>query len=163
MRKVTLICYGKLKFPGMLDSVAEFTKRLSRYTEFEVIELKPLKVADKSESLRDTIREKEAAQILEIIEARRTTPVWCLTETGKAMKTSEWAKAFADITLGGPAEIILIIGGSLGLSESLIKKANRSISLGPQTLSHELARLVLVEQVYRTLSLLAGHPYHNEG
>ena len=162
MRKITLVCFGKLKFPGMMEAVSEFEKRLSRYVDFEVIELKPVKSAQKSESERKLIQDKEASVVEELLKNKRGA-VWCLSETGRSLKALEWAEAFNQITDHGPGELILIIGGSLGISEKLLKQSSKTISLGPQTLSHELARLVLVEQLYRTLSQLAGHPYHNEG
>lgn len=170
MKKVTLICYGRLKSPGFEEAVGEFTKRLSRYTDFKVIELRPTKVSEKSDSLRDSIPEKEGQEILDLIASPsfksqygRTPQIWCLDETGKAMKTTEWASAFEEISDRGSGELVLVIGGSLGIGHNLLKAAHKRVCFGPQTLSHELARLVLVEQLYRALSYLEGHPYHNEG
>jgi 23S rRNA (pseudouridine1915-N3)-methyltransferase len=170
MKKITLICYGKLKTPGMEDAVNEFTKRLSRYTDFQVVELKPTPIPEKSETLRDLIPEKEGEQVLELLsspsfkqKAGHHPELWCLDETGKAMKTTEWAGHFETLAQRGSGELVLMIGGSLGVGHNLLKAAHRKISFGPQTLSHELARLVLVEQLYRALSFNEGHPYHNEG
>jgi 23S rRNA (pseudouridine1915-N3)-methyltransferase len=170
MKKITLICYGKLKSPGFDAAVGEFTKRLGRYTDFRVIELKPTKVSEKSETLRHTIPEKEGAQIIELMaspsfkaQSGRAPALWCLDETGKAMKTTEWANALLELNDRGSGELVFVIGGSLGLGENILKTAHKKVSFGPQTLSHELARLVLVEQLYRALSYLDGHPYHNEG
>lgn len=170
MKKITLICYGRLKTPGLSESVAEFTKRLSRFTEFQVVELKPLPIPEKSEALRSQIPEKEGEEILNLLsnpafkqKAGRFPHLWCLDETGKSMKTTEWASELSLVTDRGPGELVLIIGGSLGLGSSILKAAQKRVSFGPQTLSHELARLILVEQLYRALSFLEGHPYHNEG
>jgi len=170
MKKTTLICYGRLKSPGFGEAVEEFTKRLSRYTDFRIVELKPTKVTEKSPSLRDSIPEKEGEAILELLDSPsfqsqsgRSPQIWCLDETGKAMKTTEWAEALGEIADRGSGELVLVIGGSLGIGHNLLKRAHRRISFGPQTLSHELARLVLVEQLYRALSYRTGHPYHNEG
>ncbi len=93
----------------------------------------------------------------------RTPQIWCLDETGKAMKTSEWAESLRDLSDRGPGELVLVIGGGLGLGENILNASHKRVCFGPQTLSHELARLVLVEQLYRALSFLEGHPYHNEG
>ena len=170
MKKITLICYGKLKSPGFEEAVSEFTKRLSRYTEFRMVELKPIKVSEKSNALRNSIPEREGDQILELMasppfknQAGRNPVLWCLDETGKSMKTTQWADSLREVNERGSGELVLVIGGSLGLGENILKAAHQKICFGPQTLSHELARLVLVEQVYRALSFLAGHPYHNEG
>ena len=170
MRKITLLCFGKLKTPGLSLAVAEFEKRLGRYVEFQAIELKPVPVPEKSETLRSSIPEKEAGILLELLEspgfkskAGKTPELWCLDETGKALPTREWAKNLEDLGIRGSGELVLMIGGSLGLGDAILKRAHRKVSLGPQTLSHELARLILTEQLYRALSYLSGHPYHNEG
>ena len=134
------------------------------------MELKPIKVTEKSDSLRSSIPEKEGEAILELMEspsfktqAGRAPQVWCLDETGKSMKTTEWADSLRTLSDRGSGELVLIIGGSLGLGENILKASHKKVCFGPQTLSHELARLILVEQLYRALSFLAGHPYHNEG
>jgi 23S rRNA (pseudouridine1915-N3)-methyltransferase len=170
MKKVTLVCFGKLKTPGLGDAVQEFEKRLTRYTDFKTIELKPLPVPEKSEALRSLIPEKEAQILSDLFQtpsfkssAGRLPEIWCLDETGKSMKTTEWAKSLRELSDRGSGELVIVIGGSLGLSETLLKSAQKLVSFGPQTFSHELARLVLVEQLYRALSFLTGHPYHNEG
>lgn len=170
MKSITLICFGKLKTPGLSEAVAEFAKRLTRYTQFEVHELKPQRVPEKSETLRAEIQAKESDQVQEVITKlqnkntlSKSCAIWCLDETGKALKTTEWAKAFKGIQDQHQGELVLVVGGSLGISPSLRESGHRTISLGPQTLSHELARLILTEQIYRVLSYIEGHPYHNEG
>ena len=159
MKKIVLICFGKLKTPGLDEAVAEFTKRLGAYTKFSCVEMKSTQSPEKDEAL-----------ILELLQSQsfknnhaRTPQIWALDETGKAMKTTAWASEFLEIQDRRSGELVMIIGGSYGLSEKIIKMANKLISFGPQTLSHELARLVLVEQLYRALSFGAGHPYHHEG
>ncbi len=172
MKKITLICFGKLKIPGLSETFAEYQKRLARYTTFEVIELKPLKVEEKSPAARERVCLKEAQMVLDQFDPKKanssgTQTLWIFDETGTPLKTSDWAKRFAQIEQKHGGELTLVIGGSLGLHESLIKKTQHAphlaVSFGPQTFSHELTRVVLVEQLYRVLSLLAGHPYHNEG
>lgn len=152
MKKIVLICFGKLKTPGLDEAVAEFTKRLSPYTQFSVVEMKSTQSPEKDETL-----------ILERLEKLKKSKIWALDETGKALKTTEWAKEFTQIQNRDSGELVFIIGGAFGLTENILKRADQKISFGPQTLSHELARLVLVEQLYRALSYSAGHPYHNEG
>jgi len=170
VRKITLICFGKLKTPGLEASVGEFTKRLSRYVDFETFELKPIPVPEKTEAQRSLIADKEASLVTELIESPgfksrggKSAPLWCLDETGKAIATREWASNLKELGSRGSGELVFLIGGSLGISDSLLRMSHKRISFGPQTLSHELARLVLVEQLYRALSYLKGHPYHNEG
>ena len=170
MRKITLICFGKLKTPGLLDAVSEFEKRLGRYVDFETIELKPIPVPEKSTTHRSRIPEQEGEVLMELLQspgfkskAGRAPALWCLDETGKGLPTREWASRLKDLGNNGSGELVLLIGGSLGLGENILAHCHLKLSLGPQTLSHELARLILVEQVYRALSYNSGHPYHNEG
>ena len=159
MKKIVLICFGKLKTPGIEDAVAEFTKRLGAYTKFSCVEMKSTQSPEKDEAL-----------ILDLLQSQsfknnhaRTPQIWALDETGLAMKTTQWASEFQGIQDRGSGELVFILGGSYGLSEKIIKTAQKLVSFGPQTLSHELARLVLVEQLYRALSYSSGHPYHHEG
>ena len=170
MKKITLICYGRLKTPGFEDAVQEFTKRLSRYTDFQVVELKPIPIPEKSDTLRDQIPEKEGEQIIELLNSPsfkqkygRNPEIWCLDETGRSLKTTEWCELMKESLESRTGEAVILIGGSLGLGSNILKMAQKRLCFGPQTLSHELARLVLVEQLYRALSYRVGHPYHNEG
>lgn len=159
MKKTVLICFGKLKTPGMEAAVGEFTKRLGSYTKFSCIELKSTQSPEKDETMILDLLESPSFQT----QYARNPQIWALDETGKALKTTEWASEFKEILNRGSGELVLIIGGSYGLSDLILKKAHKKISFGPQTFSHELARLVLVEQLYRALSFAAGHPYHHEG
>jgi 23S rRNA (pseudouridine1915-N3)-methyltransferase len=170
MRKITLLCFGKLKTPGLSEAVYEFEKRLSRYVEFETVELKPVTVPEKSTAHRERIQEEEGERLLEVLQspgfkskAGRAPALWCLDETGKALPTREWAWQLKSLGDTGTGDLVLLIGGSLGLGQNILNHCHSCLSLGPQTLSHELARLIAVEQVYRALSYNAGHPYHNEG
>ena len=94
MRKITLLCFGKLKTPGLSEAVYEFEKRLSRYVEFETVELKPVMVPEKSTAHRERIQEEEGERLLEVLQspgfkskAGRAPALWCLDETGKALPT----------------------------------------------------------------------------
>ena len=143
----------------MADAVAEFAKRLTKYTDFQVIELKPIIVAEKSESIRKMNQAKEAQEIEKYISGAKI--VWCLDETGKSLPTDQWANHFKNYALQGSSEMVFVIGSGLGLSKEILKKSTLVISLGAQTLSHELARLVFTEQLYRVFTVISGHPYHN--
>jgi len=158
MKKTVLICFGKLKTPGLEDAVGEFTKRLSGYTKFSCIEMKSTQSPEKDESM---IVDLLSSQSFKNNYARNPI-IWALDETGKSMKTTQWADEFSEIQDRGSGDLVFILGGSYGLSEKILKMAGKLVSFGPQTLSHELARLVLVEQLYRALSYSAGHPYHHE-
>jgi 23S rRNA (pseudouridine1915-N3)-methyltransferase len=140
------------------DARDTYAKRLSAWADFEEIELKPEMVSDKSESTRARIQAKESA----VFQSRLPEPVRLvlLDERGKSLPTSGWAGLLRSWEASS-VPVVFGIAGSLGFAEDLRKKASLVISLGPQTLSHELARVVLLEQLYRALSVLRGHPYHN--
>lgn len=161
MRKITLICFGKLRTDGLDQAVNEFTKRLSKYTDFKTIELKPQVVSEKSASVRLQNQIKEAEELKKLTQHSKV--VWCLDETGKSLKTTDWADDIKNYQQNGISEMTFVIGSGLGLHKDFIKSCDKIVSFGAQTLSHEIARLVFVEQTYRVLSYLSGHPYHNEG
>ena len=163
--RIYVVSFGKLKTPGLRDA-ADYYKRLIRpWTELNEIELKPLPVPAKSESIRTQIQEKEGKVLLQRIrnESAQRSFFYLLDETGKAKPTQAWANDFRVWESESASTILFCIGSSLGFSDEVRKLAKGSFSLGPQTLSHELARVVLLEQLYRAYSVVKGHPYHNEG
>jgi len=163
--KLFLVSFGKLKAPGIRETVDYYVRNTTAFCPLEEIELKALPVPDKSGTTRALIQKKEAA----LLEERLTKLLsnrgvfFLLDEKGKAATTLEWAKQLRGFEDGSIPEVAFCIGSSLGFSEALRKKARGLFSLGPQTLSHEIARLVLAEQLYRALSVVRGHPYHHEG
>ncbi len=157
--KIRLIAFGRLKFPGYRETADEYLKRLRPWASVEEIELKPVSVPDKSAATRARIQTAESG--LFSARASKGARIVLLDETGKAATTQEWAVRVRDWEASG-TEVVLGIGSSLGWDSELRKKAE-VLSLGPQTLSHELARVVLCEQLYRAYSIVRGHPYHNEG
>ncbi len=163
--KLYLVAFGKLKAPGIRETVDYYVRNTKAFCPIEEIELKALPVPDKSPSTRVLIQAKEA-EILEdrlakLLSARGA--FFLLDEKGKTAVTLEWAnqlRAFEDQSI---PEVAFCIGSSLGFADSVKKKARGLFSFGPQTLSHEIARLVAAEQLYRALSVVRGHPYHHEG
>ena len=163
--RLSLIAFGKLKTPGLREA-ADYYKKLARtWITFEEIELKPIAVPDKSPSTRLQIQEKEETLLLEKMKSDSSgrSCYYLLDETGKSLSTEQWAELFSQWEALGSTQIYLCVGSSLGFSSTLRKGARGTLSLGPQTLPHELARVVLLEQIYRACSVLKGHPYHNSG
>jgi 23S rRNA (pseudouridine1915-N3)-methyltransferase len=163
--KVFVLAFGKLKVPGLRASADYYAKLCGSWFELEEIELKPLSVPDKSPATRQQIQAREGALLLEktrkLLSARGI--ICLLDEMGKAQSTARWAELLTSWRDGGTPEVALCIGSSLGFSDDLRKAARVSLSLGAHTLPHELARVVLLEQLYRAGSVVHGHPYHNEG
>ena len=163
--KLHLITFGKLKTPGLQQSAEYYRKLIRTWVSAEETEIKPLPVPDKAPATRALIQEKEAVILEEKLEALLSGRgvFYLLDEGGKARTTQQWADLVTEWESAGIPEVALCIGSSLGFSERLRKRARGILSLGPQTLPHELARVVLLEQVYRAWSVTRGHPYHVQG
>ena len=157
--KVKLITVGKLKEKYLKDGIAEYIRRLGRFTKFESIELTDEKTPDNaSESENKAILDKEGQRILAKVGDRDY--VIALAIEGKQFPSEQFAKELEQATLRGYSDITFIIGGSLGLSPKVKKRANQLMSFGLLTFPHQLMRLVLVEQIYRAFMIQQGSPYH---
>lgn len=157
--KVTLITVGKLKEKYLKDGIAEYSKRLSRFTKFEIIELPDEKTPDKaSQAQNQQILEKEGQRIMSKISNRDF--VIALAIEGKQFSSEAFSKILSDAALKGYSNLTFIIGGSLGLSQEIKERADLLISFGLMTLPHQLMRLVLTEQIYRAFMIQEGSPYH---
>ncbi|MER0122167.1 23S rRNA (pseudouridine(1915)-N(3))-methyltransferase RlmH [Streptococcus sp. ZJ93] len=157
--KMKLITVGKLKEKYLKAGIAEYVKRLGRFTKVDIIELPDEKTPDKaSQAENDLILKKESDRILSKISDREY--VIALAIEGKQFASEDFSQLLVDITVKGYSDITFVIGGSLGLHESVKKRANLLISFGLLTLPHQLMRLVLVEQIYRAFMIQQGSPYH---
>ena len=159
MQKVTILCTGKLKEKFYLDAVAEYVKRLSRFCKLEIIELP-------EQRLPQTPSEGEIAQALDREAALIESRIWpgaaviAMCVEGKPMSSEQLADYFSRLTVSGTSKICVLIGGSCGLSERVKKKAALRLSMSPMTFPHHLARVMVLEQIYRALNIAAGGKYH---
>ena len=157
--KIKVVTVGKLKEKYLKDGIAEYAKRLKHFTKFELIELSDEKTPDKASYLENQqILEKEGNRILSKITDKEF--VIALAIEGQQFPSEEFSKILSDITIRGISNITFVIGGSLGLSNTVKKRANLLMSFGKLTLPHQLMRLVLVEQIYRAFMIQQGSPYH---
>ncbi|MBA2795529.1 23S rRNA (pseudouridine(1915)-N(3))-methyltransferase RlmH [Streptococcus porcinus] len=157
--KVKIISVGKLKEKYLKDGITEYQKRLSRFCQFEVIELIDEKTPENASQAENTkILAKEAERIQKKIGSRDF--IIALAIEGKQFPSEVFSQQITNITVQGYSNITFIIGGSLGLDASLKKRANVLMSFGLLTLPHQLMRLVLVEQIYRAFMIQEGSPYH---
>lgn len=157
--KMRIICIGKLKERFYTDAVAEFSKRLSRFCELEIIELPDERVAD-NPSPADIERVKS-------IECRRIADklvkgdyVIALDPRGKQLSSEELSEQFRDCMLCGKSRIAMLIGGSHGLTKELRDSADMILSFSKMTFSHQIFRIMLLEQIYRAFKIINGEPYH---
>ena len=157
--KIKIVTVGKLKEKYLKDGIAEYSKRLSRFANLEMIELADEKTPDRaSDSENQKIIELEGTRILSKIGDRDFVIV--LAIEGKTLSSEEFSKQLEQAPINGFSTLTFVIGGSLGLSPQVKKRANLSISFGRLTLPHQLMRLVLVEQIYRAFTIQQGSPYH---
>ncbi|MGT2930413.1 23S rRNA (pseudouridine(1915)-N(3))-methyltransferase RlmH [Streptococcus dentasini] len=157
--KVKVITVGKLKEAYLKDGIAEYRKRLNRFSKIELIELPDEKIPDKASSAEiKQIFEKEAERIMTKVAERDF--VIALAIEGDEWSSEEFSQKLADTALRGYSDFTFIIGGSLGLANRVKKRANLLMSFGKLTLPHQLMRLILMEQIYRAFMIQAGSPYH---
>lgn len=157
--KITLITVGKIKEKYLKDAIAEYTKRLSKYCKLEIVEVADERTPDNaSDVVEDTIRAKEAERILKYV--KEDAYVITLEIQGKQLTSEELADKIDKLGVQGTSHIIFIIGGSIGLGEAVLKKSNYALSFSKMTFPHQLMRVILLEQVYRSYRIINGEPYH---
>ena len=155
----TLIAVGRMKEKPYRAMADEYLKRLSRYGRFEEIELPDLpEPANSSPAIEEQIKQREGDAILARI--KPTDHVIALTIPGKQYDSPELSRHLQDLTVRGASNIVLVIGGSLGLSDKVIARANEQLSMSRMTFPHQLARVMLLEQLYRAMKISAGERYH---
>ncbi|AKP48973.1 MULTISPECIES: 23S rRNA (pseudouridine(1915)-N(3))-methyltransferase RlmH [Bacillus] len=156
---ISIVTVGKLKEKYLKQGIEEYLKRLSAYAKVEIIEVADEKAPETlSESEMEQVKQKEGERIL--AKLHPDTHVIALAIEGK-MYTSEQFSAHIDqLTTYGKSKIAFIIGGSLGLSSQVLKRADETLSFSKMTFPHQLMRLILLEQVYRAFRIMRGEPYH---
>jgi 23S rRNA (pseudouridine1915-N3)-methyltransferase len=156
--KLKLICVGKLSEAFLRDGAGEYARRLQRYLPFSCLELKEEKAGGKKADSR-FIRESEGERILARIPPEAY--VFILDERGKALTSEGLAELLEGHMVRGTAELIAVIGGAYGLSEKVRQRGDMILSLSAMTFTHQMARLFLLEQLYRGCTILRNEPYHN--
>ena len=157
--KIKIVTVGKLKEKYLKDGIAEYSKRISRFATVEMIELADEKTPDRaSDSENAKILDVEGNRILSKIGEREFVVV--LAIEGKTLSSEEFSKQLEQASINGYSTLTFVIGGSLGLSHQVKKRANLFLSFGRLTLPHQLMRLVLIEQIYRAFTIQQGSPYH---
>ena len=157
--KISIACVGKIKEKFYKHAISEYEKRLSRYCKLEFLEVADEKTPDgASEALEEQIKEKEARRLLEKI--REDAFVCTLEIEGKRLTSEGFAWWMEGLTVRGTSHIVFVIGGSLGLHESLRRRADMALSFSDMTFPHQLMRVILVEQIYRGFRIMHGEPYH---
>lgn len=157
--KITILTVGKIKEKFFEQAVAEYSKRLSRYCKLEIIQVADEKTPDgASETVEEQIKEKEGNRILSQI--KEDAYVIALAIEGKMLDSVELSEKLEKLGISGVSHIVIVIGGSLGLSKEVMQRADFSLSFSKMTFPHQLMRMILMEQIYRSYRIIHGEPYH---
>ena len=157
--KITVITVGKLKEKFFREAVAEYEKRLGRYCRLEIRETADEKTPDgASETERERILQKEGERIERLLPDGAY--VVTLEIEGRKFTSEAFAGEIERLGVSGVGQIIFVIGGSLGLHNSIKKRADLAVSFSDMTFPHQLMRVILLEQIYRAFRIINGEPYH---
>lgn len=158
MQRITILCVGKLKEAFYAAAVEEYRKRLSRLCKLEIIELPENRLPDEPSPAEIRRALAEEAELIEARLPRGALIALCIE--GKELSSPELAKKVESFGTAGISQLTFLIGGSYGLDPALKKKADLRLSMSPMTFPHHLARVMLLEQIYRAYQIRAGTRYH---
>jgi 23S rRNA (pseudouridine1915-N3)-methyltransferase len=156
--KLTLVCIGKLSADWLQSGASDYAGRISHYLPLTIDELKEVKAGGKKPD-RAQIRQREGDLLLQKISP--SAFVVALDEQGKSVGSESLSHFIGKHMLDGTQEVTFLIGGAYGLSDQVKQRADMTLSLSAMTLTHQMARLLLLEQIYRAMTILRNEPYHN--
>ena len=157
--KITIVCVGKIKEDFYTKAIWEYSKRLSRYCKLEILEVADEKTPDGAgAALERQIKEKEGERIRKAI--KEDSFVVALAIEGKKKTSEQFATFLEERGLVGDSHVTFVIGGSLGLDEDVVKRADVLLSFSDFTFPHQLMRVILLEQIYRGFRIMKHEPYH---
>lgn len=156
--KITILCVGKIKEKFYVDAIAEYSKRLSRYCDLTITEVMDEKTKEQaSDNEIEIVKVKEGEKLEKHI---KDGYVICLAIEGKQMDSVELSDKIKQLGVSGQSHIYFIIGGSLGLSKKILDRADYKLSFSKMTFPHQLMRVILLEQIYRSYRIMNNEPYH---
>ncbi|MCR4946148.1 MAG: 23S rRNA (pseudouridine(1915)-N(3))-methyltransferase RlmH [Lachnospiraceae bacterium] len=156
---IKLLCVGRIKEKYLKDGLDEYLKRLSRYAKVEITEVNDEKTVEGASDVENTaVKDKEGERILSHI--KDTDHVCALAIDGKMYDSEGLAEHLDRLYVSGVSDIVFVIGGSLGLSDAVLKRADEMLSFSKMTFPHQLMRLIFLEQLYRTFRIQKNEPYH---
>ena len=156
---IKVICIGKLKEKYWVDAVAEYSKRLTPYCSLEIVELKESRLKQNAgPAEEEEVKVNEGKEILEKISP--SDYVITLEIKGKKLTSEKLSEKISDLAMSAKPDIDFIIGGSLGLSAEVSSRADYKLSFSDMTFPHQMMRVILLEQIYRSFKIQRGEPYH---
>ncbi len=157
--KISIVAAGKIKEKYLRDGIAEFTKRLKPFTQIEFLEINEEKMKDNpSPAEKAAVLKAEGERLLKKVPAGSYLIV--LDVVGKAISSEELSQKIDTLTLNGHSHITFLIGGAFGLSQEIRNRADERISFSRMTFTHQMIRLLLIEQIYRAFKISRGEKYH---
>ena len=157
--KITVLCVGKIKESYLREAIAEYSKRLSRYAELQIVEVADEKTPDDASPATEAkILQTEGERLLRAL--RRDAYTIALAIDGKGLSSVQLSEKIDALTVSGVSLIQFVIGGSLGLAPEVIAAADFRLSFSAMTFPHQLMRVILLEQIYRAFRIRTGEPYH---
>ncbi|WEV37069.1 23S rRNA (pseudouridine(1915)-N(3))-methyltransferase RlmH [Lactobacillus sp. ESL0677] len=156
---IKIVCVGKLKEKYFRDAIAEYQKRLSRFVKVQLVQVADEKAPEKfSQAEQEQVKKIEGQRILSKIKDKEYVYVTAIK--GKERTSEEFASELENLATYGHSDITFVIGGSLGTSPAVNRRADDLLSFGKLTMPHQLMRVVLIEQIYRGFMINSGSPYH---
>jgi len=156
---ITLISVGKIKEKHFTQAIEEYAKRLSKYCKLEMIEVTDEKAPEKlSQKEEEQIKTKEGERILSKIKENQY--LVALAIEGEQLSSEDLSTKISSLGISGNSQIAFVIGGSLGLSQNVLKRADYLLSFSKMTFPHQLMKVVLLEQIYRSFRIQKNEPYH---
>lgn len=157
--KITLLTVGKIKEKYLRDGIAEYAKRLGRYCKLEIVEVQDEKTPDGASFAQEQqIKALEGERLLRCI--KDTDYVTALAIDGKMLDSVELSENLERLFVQGKSSLVFVIGGSLGLSDEVLRRVDYRLSFSKMTFPHQLMRMILLEQLYRSFRISKGEPYH---
>lgn len=157
--KITVLCVGRCKEKFMRDAVSEYQKRILRYVKLDIIEVPDEKTPDHaSEKEEIQIRDRESARLMKYIKSGDY--VIALAIDAIQYTSVDFSKKMDGYGISGKGNVVFVIGGSLGLGSEVMKRADETVSFSKMTFPHQLMRIILLEQIYRSFRIIKGEPYH---
>ena len=157
--KINVACVGKIKEKFFNQAIDEYSKRLSRYCNLNIIEVADEKTPENaSDTLNSQIKKKEGKRLLSNI--KDDSYVIALAIDGKMLDSERLSQKIDNLGIQGKSDITFVIGGSLGLSDEVLKRADYKLSFSNMTFPHQLMRVILLEQIYRSYRIIKNEPYH---
>ncbi|MCI6432131.1 MAG: 23S rRNA (pseudouridine(1915)-N(3))-methyltransferase RlmH [Oliverpabstia sp.] len=157
--KITIITVGKIKEKYLRDAIAEYSKRLNKYCKLDILEVADEKTPDHASAIvEEQIRNKEGERILKLL--KDDAYVITLEIGGKMLDSVEFSQKLEQLGIQGKSHIIFVIGGSIGLGNEILKRSDFAISFSKMTFPHQLMRVILLEQIYRSYRIMNHEPYH---